>query len=331
MYDRSVNSPVIPLPTPLATTAAQSALVRVADALSEVVAGKRPQIELALTCLVAGGHLLLEDIPGVGKTTLADALARALGLSFARIQFTADLMPADVTGVQVFSAASTSFHFRPGPLFRSLVLADELNRAPPRTQSALLEAMGHGHVTVDGVTHALPRPFLVVATQNPLDLSGTYPLPDAQLDRFLVRLMLGHPPPEVEAALLVSRGLRHPLDSVQPVLDADHVLRLQARASDVHVALEVARYAVDLVGATRQHSQLERGASTRAALSLMAAAKAHALWEARDFVTPSDIASLFVPALAHRVALRSGAQGAAAREEAAELLAEIVRRIPAPR
>jgi MoxR-like ATPase len=184
---------------------------------------------------------------------------------------------------------------------------------------------------VDGVTHALPKPFLVVATQNPLDLSGTYPLPDAQLDRFLLRLMLGHPPPEVEAALLVSRGLRHPLDAVHPVLDTEHVLRLQARAADVHVELKVARYAVDLVGATRQHPQLERGASTRAALSLMAAAKAHALWEARDFVTPNDIASLVVPALAHRVALRSGAQGAAAREEAAELLAEVVRRTPAPR
>jgi MoxR-like ATPase len=327
----SVNSPVVPLPTPLASTAAHSALVRVADALSEVVAGKRQQIELALTCLVAGGHLLLEDIPGVGKTTLADALARALGLSFARIQFTSDLMPADVTGVQVFSAASTNFQFRPGPLFRSLVLADELNRAPPRTQSALLEAMGHGHVTVDGVTHLLPRPFLVVATQNPLDLAGTYPLPDAQLDRFLLRLTLGHPPPAVEAALLASRGLRHPLESVHPVLDTEHVLKLQARAAEVHVDTEVARYAVELVSCTRQHPQLERGASTRAALSLMAAAKAHALWEARDFVTPGDISALVVPCLAHRVALRSGAQGASAREEAAELLSEIVHRTPAPR
>lgn len=326
-----MNSPVVPLPTPLATTAAQSALERVADALSGVVAGKRPQIELALTCVVAGGHLLLEDVPGVGKTTLADALARALGLSFARIQFTADLMPADVTGVQVFSLANTAFQFRPGPLFRSLVLADELNRAPPRTQSALLEAMGHGHVTVDGVTHPLPRPFLVVATQNPLDLSGTYPLPDAQLDRFQVRLALGHPPPEVEAALLASRGLRHPLESLHPVLDTEHVLRLQARASEVHVDEALARYAVALAGATRQHPQLERGASTRAALSLMAVAKAHALWEGRDFVTPGDVTTLVVPALAHRVALRSGAQGAAAREEAAELLAEVVRQTPAPR
>ena len=191
--------------------------------------------------------------------------------------------------------------------------------------------MGHGHVTVDGVTHPLPRPFLVVATQNPLDLSGTYPLPDAQLDRFLLRLTLGHPPPEVEAALLTARGLRHPLDSLHPVVDTEHVLRLQARASEVHVDAAVARYAVDLASATRQHPQLERGASTRAALSLMAAAKAHALWEGRDFVTPGDITTLLVPALAHRVALRSGAQGAAAREEAGELLADVVRRTPAPR
>jgi MoxR-like ATPase len=252
-------------------------------------------------------------------------------LNFSRIQFTADLMPADVTGVQVFSTSSTSFQFRPGPIFRSLVLADELNRAPPRTQSSLLEAMGHGHVTVDGVTHPLPRPFLVVATQNPLDLSGTYPLPDAQLDRFLVRLALGHPPAAVEAALLTSRGLRHPLDALQPVVDTEYVLRLQARASEVHVAAEVADYAVRLVTGTREHPQLERGASTRAALSLMAAAKAHALGQGRDFVTPSDVSALLVPALAHRVGLRSGAQGAAAREEAAEILAEILRRAPVPR
>jgi MoxR-like ATPase len=326
-----VNSPVVSLPTPLAAAAARSALARVAETIASVVAGKQPQIELALTCLVAGGHLLVEDVPGVGKTTLAEALARTLGLSFARVQFTADLMPADVTGVQVFSASTASFQFRPGPLFRSLVLADELNRAPPRTQSALLEAMGHGHVTVDGVTHPLPRPFLVVATQNPLDLSGTYPLPDAQLDRFLLRLALGHPPPEVETALLISRGLRHPLDAVHPVLDADQLVRLQARAAEAHVDQEVARYAVDLVSATREHPQLERGASTRATLSLMAAAKAHALWDGRDFVTPGDLAALVVPCLAHRVTLRSGAQGAAAREEAAELLAEVVRRTPAPR
>jgi MoxR-like ATPase len=326
-----LSSPVVTLPTPLATAAAHAALVRVADTLSGVVAGKQRQIELALTCLVAGGHLLIEDVPGVGKTTLAEALARTLGLSFARIQFTADLMPADVTGVQVFSAATATFQFRPGPVFRSLVLADELNRAPPRTQSALLEAMGHGHVTVDGVTHSLSRPFLVVATQNPLDLSGTYPLPDAQLDRFLLRLTLGHPPPEVETALLVSRGLRHPLEGLHPVLDADQVLRLQARASEAHVDERIAAYAVALVTATRGHPQLERGASTRAALSLMAAAKAHALWEGRDFVTPGDVAALVAPALAHRVALASGAQGAAAREEASELLSELVRQTPAPR
>src|SRR4051812_31937737 len=193
-------SPGIPLP------AAQAIMERVANNLSQAVLGKRPQAQLAVTCLAAGGHLLLEDVPGVGKTTLAEAVARSCALSFARVQFTADLMPADVVGVQIFQSATSTFQFRKGPLFHQLVLADELNRAPPRTQSALLEAMAQAQVTVDGTTHLLPRPFSVIATQNPVDLSGTYPLPDSQLDRFLMRLSLGHPSPEIEAKLIASRG-----------------------------------------------------------------------------------------------------------------------------
>jgi len=317
--------------SPLVASAAHALLARASDALCRVIRGKRPAVELALTTLVAGGHLLLEDAPGVGKTTLAEGLARVCGLRLARIQFTADLMPADVTGVQVFAQSTGEFQFRPGPLFHELVLADELNRAPPRTQSALLEAMAHAHVTVDGTTHLLPRPFVVVATQNPLDLAGTYPLPDAQLDRFLVRLTLGHPSAEVEAELVTTRGLGEPVTSLQAVLDAEQVRSLQARAASVHVAPEVAAYVVTLARATREHPGLERGASTRAVLSLTSAARAHALWDARDFVIPQDVADLFVPTLAHRVVPRGATQGLAAREEASALLESLLGTVPPPR
>jgi len=325
-----VTAPAIPR-SPLAASAAHSLLSRASESLGRVVRGKRSAVELALTTVVAGGHLLLEDAPGVGKTTLAEGLARVCGLRLARIQFTADLMPADVTGVQVFSPASSEFQFRPGPLFHELVLADELNRAPPRTQSALLEAMAHAHVTVDGTTHLLPRPFMVVATQNPLDLAGTYPLPDAQLDRFLVRLTLGHPSPEVEAELVSTRGLGEPVSSLAPVLDPEQVRSLQARAATVHVAPEVAHYVVTLARATREHPGLERGASTRAVLSLTAAARARALWDSRDFVIPQDVADLVVPTLAHRVVPRGSMQGLAAREEASALLESVLAGVPAPR
>lgn len=325
-----MTAPALPFP-PHAAPAAHELLVRAADALSRVVRGKRTAVELALTTVVAGGHLLLEDAPGVGKTTLAEGLARVCGLRHARIQFTADLMPADVTGVQVFASNTGEFQFRPGPLFHELVLADELNRAPPRTQSALLEAMAHAHVTVDGTTHLLPRPFVVVATQNPLDLAGTYPLPDAQLDRFLLRLSLGHPSAEVEAELVATRGMGEPVASLAPVLDAEQLRSLQARAATVHVDSEVANYLVALAQATRCHPGLERGASTRAVLSLTAASRARALWEGRDFVVPQDVADLFVPALSHRVMLRSAAQGLAGRDEAAAVLETVLASVPAPR
>jgi len=282
-----VTAPALPR-SPLAASSAHALLTRASEALGRVVRGKRSAIELALTTLVAGGHLLLEDAPGVGKTTLAEGLARVCGLRLARIQFTADLMPADVTGVQVFSPASGEFQFRPGP-------------------------------------------FVVVATQNPLDLAGTYPLPDAQLDRFLVRLTLGHPSPEVEAELVTTRGLGEPVSSLAAVLDPEQVRSLQAQAATVHVAPEVAQYVVALARATREHPGLERGASTRAVLSLTAAARARALWEAREFVIPRDVADLFVPTLAHRVVPRGAMQGLAAREEASALLESVLAGVPAPR
>ncbi|KFE69923.1 MoxR-like ATPase [Hyalangium minutum] len=304
---------------------------RISAHLSSVVQGKEAQARLTVTCLIAGGHLLLEDVPGVGKTTLAEALARSCGLSFSRIQFTADLMPADILGAQVFNATNATFSFRQGPIFRQLVLADELNRAPPRTQSALLEGMAQGQVSMDGNTYPLPSPFTVVATQNPLDLTGTYPLPDSQLDRFLMRLSLGHPAPEVEARLLTTRGRTPPVDALEPVTGPEELSGLRALAAEMRIDEAVAEYVVRLARATREHGDIERGASTRAVLAVGSAARAHALWEGRDFVTPGDIRAVLVPCLAHRLLLRSNVQGAAARDEAAHLVEEISRKVAAPR
>ncbi|MFP2931190.1 AAA family ATPase, partial [Pyxidicoccus sp. 3LG] len=230
-----------PVPSP---ASARSAMERIAAQLGRAVQGKESQAQLVVTCLVAGGHVLLEDVPGVGKTTLAEALARTCGLSFARVQFTADLMPADILGAQVFHAQTATFQFRPGPLFRQLVLADELNRAPPRTQSALLEAMAQGQVSLDGSTYSLPAPFTVVATQNPVDLSGTYPLPDSQLDRFMVRMSLGHPSPEVESRLLSTRGGNPALDGVETVSGPEEVASLRALASELKLDGTVSDYVV---------------------------------------------------------------------------------------
>ncbi len=298
--------------------------------IGQLVLGKAEQVKLALTCLVARGHLLLEDVPGVGKTTLAEGLARSFSMTFARVQFTADLLPSDILGAQVFLQAQGKFEFRPGPVFHQVVLADELNRAPPRTQSALLEAMAQGQVSLDGVTHTLPQPFVVIATQNPLDLSGTYPLPDSQLDRFLLRLSLGHLPPEVEAELLISRR-EDPLHGFQPIADAGALASLQQAADAVKVSRDVADYAVRLAAATREHAEIERGISTRAVLSLMSAARAMALWDNRDFVTPGDLRDIAVPTLAHRLLLKSSTQGSFARDEASHLVSELLRRVPAPR
>ncbi len=309
---------------------AQELLSRLHRHLGQVVLGKPEQTRLALTCLAARGHLLLEDVPGVGKTTLAEGLARGFALSFARVQFTADLLPSDILGAQIFVQQSAKFEFRPGPIFHQVVLADELNRAPPRTQSALLEAMAQGQVSLDGVTHHLPQPFTVIATQNPIDLSGTYPLPDSQLDRFLMRLSLGHLPPEVETDLLMARRV-DPLSGFKPIASAAELEGLHQAADAVQVSRDIADYAVRLAGATRTHAEIERGASTRAVLSLIAAARAHALWEARDFVTPGDVRAVVGPALSHRLLLRSSVHGVFAREEAGHLIDEIVKRLPAPR
>lgn len=305
-------------------------LERLQQHIGAIVLGKSEQVKLALTCLVARGHLLLEDVPGVGKTTLAEGLARSFSMTFARVQFTADLLPSDILGAQVFLQAKGQFEFRPGPVFHQVVLADELNRAPPRTQSALLEAMAQGQVTLDGVTHALPQPFSVIATQNPLDLSGTYPLPDSQLDRFLLRLSLGHLSPEVETDLLISRR-SDPLLDFKPIADAAELSALQNAADAVTISRDVADYAVRIATATRSHAEIERGLSTRAVLSLMAVSRAFALWEGRDFVTPGDVRTMAVPALSHRLLLKSSTQGSFARDEAGHLVGELIRKVPVPR
>ncbi|MBI3648904.1 MAG: AAA family ATPase [Actinobacteria bacterium] len=275
--------------------------------------------------MVAEGHLLIEDVPGVGKTMLAKALARSIDCSFRRIQFTPDLLPTDVTGVNVFNQEQRDFEFRPGAIFANIVLGDEINRASPKTQSALLECMEERQVTVDTVTHPLGTPFMVIATQNPIEHEGTYPLPEAQLDRFTLRLSIGYPSAEVEAEILESHSARTPLADIGAVTDAPGVAEMIEQARHVHVAPAVRRYIVDLVEATRSHPDLYLGASPRASIMIMRSARAMAAAEERDFVIPDDVKSLAIPALAHRVIPTADAVmgGHAAGAILTELLAEV--------
>ena len=273
-------------------------LRRVHEAVAERIRGKDEIVELALVALVAGGHLLVEDMPGVGKSTLARALAAAVGGTLSRIQFTSDLLPADIVGVGVWRAASERFELAPGPIFANFVLADELNRAPPRTQSALLEAMGEGQVSIDGKTHALPRPFMVLATQNPLEHHGTYPLPESQRDRFTLCVSLGYAAADVEAELLANPPPTRPLAAVT---DPETIAAAQVRAAALMLHPDLAAYAQRVVQATREHPDLRLGVSTRGALSWVAAARARALLQDRAHVSIDDLQELAVPALSHRV------------------------------
>ena len=291
--------------TALSTTAATDAARRVLDAVETAVVGKRQSLELVLTGLLAGGHVLLEDLPGLGKTLAARSFAQALGLPFARAQFTPDLLPADLTGAEVFDQRTGEFVFRPGPVFTGLLLADEINRTPPKTQSALLEAMQERQVSVEGTTRPLPVPFHVLATANPIEHEGTYPLPEAQLDRFLLRLSFGYPSAEQEWEL-VSRRIdrQHEEQTVAQVLDAEQLLALQAAVEEVHVEDAVVRYAVDLVAATRRHQNALVGASPRGTLALITCARALAVIRGRGYVVPEDVKELAHPALDHRVTVR---------------------------
>jgi MoxR-like ATPase len=294
------------------TDALRNALRRAQDQVNSLLLGKHHEVRLAFVALLSGGHLLIEDLPGLGKTTLAHAMASSLGLKFQRVQFTSDLLPADVLGVSVYDAQARQFQFHPGPVFTHVLLADEINRAPPRTQSALLEAMAEQQVTLDGVTHALPDPFFVIATQNPVDLSGTFPLPDSQLDRFLLRLTLGYPNAESERALLGGTDRRHLIAQAEPCLDEADVLQLRAAVEQVHASDALIHYLQTLLTHSRQHAGVRVGLSPRAGLALLRAAKAYALLLGRDHVLPEDIQALFEAVAGHRlVAEAETASGAA--------------------
>jgi MoxR-like ATPase len=298
------------------------------QAVERVIEGKAEVIRLAVTVLLAEGHLLIEDVPGVGKTMLAKSLARSIDCSVRRIQFTPDLLPSDVTGVSVYNQEAHDFEFKPGAIFANLVVGDEINRASPKTQSALLECMEERQVTVDGVTYHLDPPFMVLATQNPVEMEGTYPLPEAQRDRFTARLSMGYPSTDAELAMLDSHGVREPLDDLEPVSDAVEVVKLIEAVRQVHVSDAVRRYAVDLVAATRSVPDLRLGASPRATLHLLRTARAAAALDDRDYVLPDDLQRLAVPVLAHRLLPSTEAQ--IARRTAENVVTDIVARVPVP-
>lgn len=298
------------------------------DSVERAIHGKRDVISAALTCLLAEGHLLLEDVPGVGKTSLAKALARSMQLGFARIQFTPDLLPSDVVGSTVWHAGSGEVQFHPGPVFTNVLLGDELNRASPKTQSALLEAMEESQVTADGVTRPLPEPFMVVATQNPVEHHGTFPLPESQLDRFLMRLSVGYPGDDHEVSLLTEPDHAHALDRVAPVTDPSTVSAMARAAEGVHVADPVARYVVDLANTTRRDPDVLLGVSPRAGLGWLRAARVRAAASGRDFVTPDDVKLLAEPVLAHRLALSGRA--ASRSVDTAGYVSDLLTRVAVP-
>jgi len=301
---------------------------RIAANVERVLVGKPEVVRLALVTLLAEGHLLVEDVPGVGKTSLAKALARSIDCSVSRIQFTPDLLPSDVTGVSIFNRQNSEFEFRPGPVFANIVVGDEINRASPKTQSALLECMEEHQVTVDGKTYELQSPFMVIATQNPIEMEGTYALPEAQRDRFTARVSIGYPDPQAELAMVDEHAGHDVFKTLKPVSTGDQVRGLIETVRGVQIAHEVRRYAVELVSATRRLSEIRIGASPRSTLHLVRAARAQAALSGRDFVVPDDIHLVSIPVLAHRLVLTPEAQ--AARRSPAELIRGLIQRVPVP-
>jgi MoxR-like ATPase len=300
-------------------------------AIERVIKGKPEAVRLTIVTLIAGGHLLVEDVPGVGKTTLAQALARALDCTFQRIQFTSDLLPSDVIGLSVYNQHMGVFDWKPGPVFANVVLADEINRTTPKTQSALLEAMAEGHVTVEGMTHPLPAPFIVIATQNPIEHHGTYPLPESQLDRFMLRLRIGYPGVEDERQILRDRERKEPLDEVSAVMAAEDILELQRQVTEVSVDDVLVDYLMRIVNATRETEMLDLGVSPRGTLALFRAAQALALTEERDYCVPDDIKRLVIPVFSHRLAVSSRFSSSLRRSEEAEaVLKEIMKTVSVP-
>ena len=301
---------------------------RVATAVESVIEGKAEAVRLALTVLLAEGHVLIEDVPGVGKTMLAKALARSTDCSVRRVQFTPDLLPSDITGVSAYNQERRDFEFKPGPVFANIVVGDEINRASPKTQSALLECMEERQVTVDGTTYPLAPPFMVIATQNPIEMEGTYPLPEAQRDRFTARISMGYPSPESELAMLDAHGSSSPLEELEPVARAEDMRELIAAVRKVHVADALKQYVIKLVTATRSTPELRLGASPRATLHLLRASRARAALDGRDFVIPDDVQALALPVLAHR--LLPSAEALVARQLPEQVLAAIVGQVPLP-